>query len=167
MSPRSSKSESEYKSYWSFCTRLFWCFSAPSSTPCEQYYRSWEAQWYYRSKVSIYYHLAVFAYSNVDYAKRNFWAVVDRNYHRCCFHRQAVLLLGAAVLMTYVSSTWFSYSFYSSSTTAWGSSTTALCFLYLVFVQHVCRATLPLGAVIRLKRIYNFWCSMLVFTPFA
>jgi hypothetical protein len=21
--------------------------------------------------------------------------------------------------------------------------------------------------VIRLKRIYNFWCSMLVFTPFA
>jgi hypothetical protein len=23
------------------------------------------------------------------------------------------------------------------------------------------------AAVIRLKRIYNFWCSMLVFTPFV
>jgi hypothetical protein len=27
--------------------------------------------------------------------------------------------------------------------------------------------TESLGAVIRLKRIYNFLCSMLVFTPFA
>jgi hypothetical protein len=26
---------------------------------------------------------------------------------------------------------------------------------------------LSLGMLIRLKRIYNFWCSMLVFTPFA
>jgi hypothetical protein len=26
---------------------------------------------------------------------------------------------------------------------------------------------LSLGILIRLKRIYNFWCSMLVFTPFA
>jgi hypothetical protein len=28
-------------------------------------------------------------------------------------------------------------------------------------------ATWNLHTMIRLKRIYNFWCSMLVFTPFA
>jgi hypothetical protein len=41
--------------------------------------------------------------------------------------------------------------------------------------QRLCKGILPLTfilinddtRVIRLKRIYNFWCSMLVFTPFA
>jgi hypothetical protein len=29
------------------------------------------------------------------------------------------------------------------------------------------QGALPVPAVIRLKRIYNFWCSMLVYAPFA
>jgi hypothetical protein len=35
--------------------------------------------------------------------------------------------------------------------------------------RSLCSGTLPGrgSALIRLKRIYNFWCSMLVFTPFA
>jgi hypothetical protein len=34
-------------------------------------------------------------------------------------------------------------------------------------VMPVSGASRPVGNLIRLKRIYNFWCSMLVLTPFA
>jgi hypothetical protein len=31
----------------------------------------------------------------------------------------------------------------------------------------LCKALKSMMTMIRLQRIYNFWCSMLVFTPFA